>query len=204
MLSAELLLVAYTQGIFPMADDGEIHWFSPDPRGVLPLGPRRWNHGLRAALRSRDWRLTTNCCFLEVMRGCAARRETWINEIIVQAYGDLHRRGSAHSVEVWLGEDLVGGLYGVHLGAAFFGESMFSRVSGASKVALIWLIESLTAADFQLLDTQWLTPHLRQFGGVEIRRATYLRRLNQALKIARKFPQIPLAEDGGRGIAQTS
>lgn len=188
VLTAGILLTAYARGVFPMADHGEMHWFSPDPRGIIPLGLRRWNHGLRAARRAQPWRLTSDRCFAEVLASCAAREETWIDEEIARSYGELHRLGYAHSVEVWLEEDLVGGLYGVQIGTAFFGESMFSRVSGASKVALMALIEKLTEAGFSLLDTQWLTPHLSQFGGVAIPRTEYLARLSSALKQTRGFP----------------
>jgi leucyl/phenylalanyl-tRNA--protein transferase len=188
VLTPELLLKAYALGVFPMADGGEIHWFSPDPRGIIPLGPRKWNHGLRATRKSQPWRMTTNLCFAEVLDNCAAREETWIDANIASSYGELHRLGYAHSVEVWLGESLVGGLYGVHLGGAFFGESMFSLVSGASKIALMTLIEKLTESGFVLLDTQWLTPHLAQFGGIAIPRSAYRKQLASALVQAGKFP----------------
>lgn len=190
LLSPHFLLPAYTEGYFPMAmPDGQIGWFSPDRRGILPLGRRRWPHGVRRDLRKYPWEIRCDTCFTEVLRGCADRPETWINPVIHDSYAALFEFGAAHSVEVWLDDDLVGGLYGIHLGGAFFGESMFSRRSGASKVALVWLIENLTAAGFTLLDTQWTTPHLKLFGGEEIPRRTYLRRLEKALQIKAQFPQ---------------
>lgn len=167
---------------------GQIHWYSPDPRGVLPLAPRRWNHGLRAALGARAWELRVDTCFAEVLAGCAARPETWIDPIIAESYQVLHRLGYAHCLEVWWEDGLVGGLYGIHLGGAFFGESMFSQVSGASKVALCSLMEGLHEAGFSLLDTQWLTPHLEQFGGQAIPRARYLQLLESALQHPATFP----------------
>ena len=165
-----------------MADEGEILWFSPRMRGVLPLdGMFHVPHGLRRLLRKRPFEVRWDSAFEEVIRGCAAREETWIDERIVRAYLRLHQLGWAHSVECWDSEGLQGGLYGVELGRAFFGESMFFRKSGASKVALVHLVERLRATGFEMLDTQWLTGHLRQFGGEEIARAEYLSRLERAV-----------------------
>jgi leucyl/phenylalanyl-tRNA---protein transferase len=184
------LIEAYSQGIFPMVlEDGEIGWFSPERRGLLPLEKRRWPHGIRRDLRRHAWEIRCDTAFAEVIRHCAARPETWIDERIVEAYTALHRAGFAHSLEVWLDGELVGGLYGVHLGSAFFGESMFHLVCGASKVALVALIEGLFAGGFHLLDTQWQTPHLQQFGGYEIPRTEYLQRLERALRIPCRFPE---------------
>jgi len=190
-INSSHLIQAYAQGIFPMAmESGEIGWFSPQRRGLLPLEPRKWPHGIRRDLKKHPWEIRTNTAFAEVMRQCAARPETWIDDRILRSYLELHRSGFAHSLEVWLDGRLVGGLYGVHLGAAFFGESMFHLVSGASKVALVVLIESLTKAGFMLLDTQWQTPHLKQFGGYEVSRGDYLKQLDAALRDFIPFPKM--------------
>jgi leucyl/phenylalanyl-tRNA--protein transferase len=190
MLPPPLLVAAYEAGFFPMAmDDGEIRWYSPDPRGVLPLdrfhAPRR----LLRVVRSGRFTISVNRAFRDVVEGCAADREegTWINGEIVESYGALHERGLAHSVEVWAGGGLAGGLYGVSLGGAFFGESMFHRVSDASKVALWALVERLRERRFALLDTQWLTPFLERCGGVEIPRGQYLEELERAIGADTRF-----------------
>jgi leucyl/phenylalanyl-tRNA--protein transferase len=191
MIPSSLLLSAYREGIFPMAlEDGEIGWFSQDPRGVIPLDegfhvPRR----LQRVARREEWVIRVDSRFQDVMRACAERpgEGTWISEEIFDSYVELHRLGAAHSLEVWRDEALVGGLYGVHLGGVFFGESMFHRVTDASKVALVALVERLRARGFVLLDTQWTTPHLEQFGAVEIPRADYLRRLKAALRVDAQF-----------------
>jgi leucyl/phenylalanyl-tRNA--protein transferase len=227
MLEPDLLLTAYRHGIFPMAVNkrGEIGWFSPDPRAVIPLDERfHVPHGLRRALKKKKFEITIDSDFESVIRACAKRKEgTWISKMIMESYCEMHRLGHAHSVEVWLppkteiaADDsgvsqtrlprqsafakatadkarndkmgkLVGGLYGVHLGGAFFGESMFHRATDASKVALVWLVERLRHRGFVLLDTQWLTPHLKQFGTYEIPRHDYLWRLEHALKLSCKF-----------------
>ncbi len=166
---------------------GEIGWFSPDPRGVLPLESFHTPHGLARRLRKHPFELRINTAFAEVMRGCAEREETWIDEQITQAYCALHARGLAHSVEAWSPRGLVGGLYGVALGGAFFGESMFSRETDASKVALHALVQRLRRRGYTLLDTQWSTPHLATFGGCEIPRRDYLRQLRAALSIRTTF-----------------
>jgi leucyl/phenylalanyl-tRNA--protein transferase len=176
--------------------DGRLRWFSPDPRGVLPLDGFRRPRGFRRALPRLAFLVTVNTAFDEVVEGCADRPETWIDPAIAQVYSVLHRQGAAHSVEVWEDGRLAGGLYGVQLGSAFFGESMFSRVSGASKVALAVLVELLRGQDFTLLDIQWVTPHLAGFGAVEVRREAYLRLLRAALRQERSFPggiEAPLA-----------
>ena len=184
MIETPLLISAYAQGIFPMAmEDGEIGWFSPDPRGIIPLDgfiiPKR----LARVVRSHKFEIAIDRDFAGVMRACASDRDdgTWINDEIFESYVALHERGLAHSVEAWQGGELVGGLYGVHLGGAFFGESMFHRVTDASKVALVALVERMNARGFTLLDTQWTTPHLEQFGAMEIPRDEYLARLTVAL-----------------------
>jgi leucyl/phenylalanyl-tRNA--protein transferase len=186
-LSTDLVLRAYREGIFPMAlEHGEIGWFSPDPRGVLPLERFHVPRRLSRVLRAHAFDIHINRDFERVMRECAARQDedgTWISEEIIHCYVSLHRQGRAHSVEAWQGDTLAGGLYGVHLGGAFFGESMFHRVTDASKVALAALVERMRARGFALLDVQWVTPHLQQFGAVEIARSDYLQRLARALAL---------------------
>ena len=182
-LDPELLLRAYALGWFPMGTGrrNRIEWFSPDPRGILPLDTFRTPSRLARTVRQQRFTVAIDTAFEAVMRACARRDETWITEDIVTSYVSLHRLGHAHSVETWQDGVLVGGLYGVALGGAFFGESMFHTVTDASKVALVALVERLRARAFTLLDTQWVTPHLAQFGGVEIPRAEYLVRLTAAL-----------------------
>jgi leucyl/phenylalanyl-tRNA--protein transferase len=185
MIDPALLVRAYRKGLFPMAlEDGEIGWFSPDPRGILPIDTFHVPGRLARVVRQAPYEIAIDRAFEDVMRACAERpREgTWISEEIVESYIALHRLGLAHSVEVWSGDALVGGLYGVHLGGAFFGESMFHRATDASKLALVALVDRLARRSFTLLDTQWITPHLVQFGAIEIPRAEYLRRLENALK----------------------
>ncbi len=185
MLTTEQLLTAYASGLFPMAVTrrGDIRWFSPDPRAIIPIDdgfhiPR----GLRRVLRKNPFTVTVDGDFEGVIRACATSHgETWISEEITRAYCQLHREGWAHSVEARRDGELVGGLYGVHIRGAFFGESMFHRVTDASKVALVALVERMRAGGFSLLDTQWTTPHLKQFGTREISREDYLARLRQAL-----------------------
>jgi leucyl/phenylalanyl-tRNA---protein transferase len=180
MIPPDLLLEAYRNAVFPMAmENGEIAWFSPDPRAIIPLETFHIPHGLRRALKKTRFTIRVDTAFEEVMRACARRDETWINEEIIESYVALHRLGCAHSVEAWLDDRLAGGLYGVAQGGAFFGESMFHEVTDASKVALVALVERLRARGFTLLDTQWITPHLRTFGALEIPRAIY-RKLLQA------------------------
>lgn len=184
MITPALLVRAYQQGAFPMAmEDDEIGWFSPDPRGIIPLETFHAPQRLRRLVRSGRFTTSVNRDFVGVMRACAADREdgTWMNDELLAAYVGLHQQGLAHSVEVWRDDALVGGLYGVHLGAAFFGESMFHRETDASKVALLVLVERLRAQGFVLLDIQWVTPHLARFGAVELTRDEYLIRLAGAL-----------------------
>ncbi len=191
VIEPEMLLNAYQRGIFPMAVDkrGRIGWFSPDPRAVIPLDARfHIPHGLRRVLKQKKFEITSDTDFATVIRECARRREgTWISPGIIDSYGNLHRLGYAHSIETRLGGKLVGGLYGVALGGAFFGESMFHRVTDASKVALVALVERIRAGGFVLLDTQWTTPHLQQFGTCEIPRHEYLWHLEHALKLECQF-----------------
>jgi leucyl/phenylalanyl-tRNA--protein transferase len=181
-LSAVSVLRAYRDGFFPMAcGDGRLRWFSPDPRGVLPLENFRIPRGFKRALPRLDFAVTVNTAFEEVVAGCADRPETWIDPAIARVYAELHAQGAAHSVEVWSRGRLAGGLYGVQIGGVFFGESMFSRISEASKLALLSLVEILRERHFGLLDIQWVTDHLEMFGAVEVRRAVYLRMLREAL-----------------------
>ena len=177
-----VLLDAYSQGVFPMARDGEILWFSPEKRGLIPLDDRfHIPRGLRRALAKQPFQIRWNTAFREVMTACAAREETWIDDIILESYCALHDAGFAHSVECWDADGLQGGLYGVELPGVFFGESMFSRKTDASKIALVSLVGHLRERGFGLLDTQWLTPHLKQFGGYEIPRKKYLTILQRCL-----------------------
>ncbi|NJS39050.1 MAG: leucyl/phenylalanyl-tRNA--protein transferase [Rhodobacteraceae bacterium] len=183
-LIPETLLQAYAMGIFPMAesrDDPEIHWVDPRKRGILPLEGFHLSRSLARRMRRSGLTVTVDQSFDEVVTACAARGETWISHRIQTLYGQLHRRGFAHSVEVRQDGALVGGAYGVVLGGAFFGESMFSRVTDASKIALAHAVHRLRAGGFSLFDTQFLTPHLASLGAVEIPRADYHRRLAAAL-----------------------
>lgn len=168
-------------------ENGEIAWFSPDPRGIIPLDSFHVPHGLRRALKKGKFQIRLNTAFEEVIRACGERKETWISEDIVQSYVNLHRLGFAHSVEVWLDSELAGGLYGVSVHGAFFGESMFHREAEASKVALVGLVGHLNQRGYRLLDTQYVTSHLTNFGAVEIPRSKYIRLLKQALALDCKF-----------------
>ena len=188
-LSPELVLKAYACGVFPMAerkDDPSVFWVDPDFRGVIPLDEFHLPRRLARTVRSGKFQISVDQAFDHVIRKCAEstsqRVESWINDDIVEVYNTLHRLGNAHSVECWKGEHLVGGLYGVSLGAAFFGESMFSRERDASKVALVHLVERLLAGGYMLLDTQFVTAHLSGFGAVELPRGTYLEQLRAALE----------------------
>jgi len=197
-LDAEVLLHAYASGLFPMALDGdedpddkgqgsEIGWFSPDPRGVIPLEEFHIPRGLRRVLRKQPFETRVNSDFAAVIDGCADRSETWISTDIRDSYIELHKRGFAHSVESWRDGKLVGGLYGVSMAGAFFGESMFSLESEASKIALVALVERLRKRGFTLLDTQWSNAHLTQFGCREIPRDEYLAQLSEALLLPVRF-----------------
>ena len=204
VLSPDLLVAAYQAGVFPMADrDGEIGWYSPDPRAVLPLDAFHVPKTLAKTVRQGRFEVVADRDFEAVMRACAApapgREDTWISDEIVSAYTDLHRLGVAHSIECWREGRFAGGLYGVALGGAFFGESMVSRERDASKVALVHLVERLRAGGFVLLDTQMTTPHLERFGVVEIPRAAYERRLADALATEADWHALNrLGDEGGR------
>lgn len=187
-LTPDVLVAAYMRGIFPIDVDGTIQWFSPDPRAIIELDEFRVSKNLGRRYRSGRFEVRVNTSFAEVIRSCADRREgTWISQDIIRAYTRLHELGLAHSVESWQGGELVGGLYGVAIGGAFFGESMFHRVTDASKVALMGLVERLGRRGFTLLDVQFSTPHLERFGAKEIPRSEYLPRLEAALAIDARF-----------------
>jgi leucyl/phenylalanyl-tRNA---protein transferase len=193
-LTPEILVRAYAAGVFPMAesaDDPELFWVDPRRRGILPLDTFHVARRLRRVVRQRIFEIRCDSAFEDVIRSCAQASEkrpnTWINDEIVRLYAGLFARGAAHSVECWRDGKLVGGLYGVSLGAAFFGESMFSAESDASKVALVHLVARLRLGGFRLLDTQFLTPHLARFGAVEISRRHYHRMLAEALSYRAVF-----------------
>lgn len=205
-ITPALLLQAYASGVFPMADgaeSAELFWVDPKRRGVLPLDGLRAPRRLGRAFLNADFDVRIDRDFAGVLDGCAARRETWINAEIRRLYVELHRGGYAHSVEIWSQGALAGGLYGVALGGAFFGESMFSRMRDASKFALIALVARLRAGGFTLLDTQFVTPHLASLGAVEISRADYHARLEVALTRPARFLALP-RETSRQGLLQLS
>jgi leucyl/phenylalanyl-tRNA--protein transferase len=189
IIDPEFLCAAYCNGYFPMADPktGEIDWYSPDPRTIFDLNEFHIPRSLTLRMKKRDFEIHINRRFEEVMRACAEREETWISETIIQSYMKLHRLGLAHSVETWMEGTLVGGLYGVAIRGAFFGESMFSRMQDGSKIALVNLVARIKDRGFTLLDTQYLTSHLERFGAREIPRSEYLNRLEEALQITCSF-----------------
>jgi len=194
-IDPETVLSAYRCGFFPMAEShtGPISWFSPDPRAIIPLESFRIPRSLRRDLNSGRYTVTINRRFGDVIRECALGRpddETWISHEIVRVYSVLHQMGFAHSVETWAGGRLVGGLYGVAIGGAFFGESMFSRMSNMSKIALVHLVGRLREKGYMLLDTQILNDHMRQFGAMEIPRARYLRLLEGAISLPLRFADV--------------
>ncbi len=213
-LTPEILLRAYAVGLFPMAerrDDPNLFWIDPEKRGILPLDGFHVSRRLRRTVRSRRYDVSCNTAFGDVVRACAApgpnREDTWINDEILSLYGDLHALGRAHCVETWLDGELVGGLYGVSLGAAFFGESMFSLARDASKVALVHLVARLVKGGYKLLDTQFVTDHLTQFGVVELPRAGYRELLSEALDDTATFePDLPQPELDAflQSVTQTS
>lgn len=183
-LDAETLLQLYRNGLFPMADgryDSETYIVEPRTRGIIPIESYAPSRSLAKLMRKGKYETRRDTCFDRVVTECAGRRETWINETIIGLYGELHRMGYAHSFETFSGDELVGGLYGLAIGRAFFGESMFSRCSNASKIALCSLIDYLKDNGFMLLDTQFLTPHLATLGGIAIPQEKYLKLLHNAL-----------------------
>ncbi|WP_406870620.1 leucyl/phenylalanyl-tRNA--protein transferase [Thioclava sp. 'Guangxiensis'] len=208
-LTAELLLAGYANGIFPMAesrDDPRLYWFEPKLRGVIPLEGFHLSRSLAREIRRMPYRIRVNYAFRATVEGCAARDETWINEALFSLYDQLHMHGFAHSMEVWDGDALVGGLFGVSLGGAFFGESMFSRRKNASKIAITYVVDRLKTCGFTLFDTQYLTPHLASLGGIEIPRAQYRAQLEQALEVKGDFARRPLpsAQELVQRMTQTS
>lgn len=195
-ITPELVLRAYAAGVFPMADSAEtdeIFWVDPRKRGILPLDDFHLPRSLRKRILRGDYRVRVDLAFDAVVAACATRSETWINPKIRTLYGGLHRMGHAHSVEVWDRADLVGGLYGVRLGGAFFGESMFSNARDASKIALAYLVARLKAGGFLLLDTQFTTAHLERFGARSIPRRRYHELLDRALARQADFYSLALA-----------
>ena len=208
-LSPELLLAGYAQGIFPMAEsreDNRLYWFDPKLRGIIPLDNFHISRSLARVIRRETFTISTNQAFRAVVEGCADRSDTWINGPLFSLYDALHAAGFAHSLEVWSGEELVGGIFGITLGGAFFGESMFSRATDASKVALAYTVDRLRRGGFSLFDTQYLTPHLASLGGVEISREAYHARLAEALQLRADFTA-PLPASGHsvlQRMAQTS
>ncbi len=188
-LDPQFLILAYSRGYFPMAESrtGPIRWYSPNPRAIIPLDAFHIPRSLRRSVGQSSVTITVNTAFPEVIGACAERADTWISDEIITAYTELHHAGSAHSIEVWRLQTLVGGLYGVAIAGAFFGESMFSRETNASKIALVHLVQRLQERKFTLLDTQLMNPHIQQFGAVEIDRAEYLAMLEKALKADTSF-----------------
>lgn len=197
-ITPQLLLSAYASGVFPMAqsrDSTELHWVDPRRRGIFNLENFHISRSLARHIAHTNCTIRTNSDFAGVVSACADREETWINAEIFDLYQTLHATGFAHSLEVWDGGDLVGGVYGVTLGAAFFGESMFSRQTDASKLALAYLVHRLRAGGFTLFDTQFLTPHLASLGAVEISRNAYHNRLKAALDLSARFDPLGYAPD---------
>ena len=197
-LSPEVLLLAYQQGLFPMAESRnakKIQWIQPKKRGIFQLGNFHISKSLRRVILKKDYSITINSCFPKVMEKCADRSETWINGDIYNCYCKLHEDGFAHSIEVWRDNNLIGGVYGVTIGAAFFGESMFSEVSNGSKIALAYLHDRLLNAGFLLFDTQFLTEHLASLGAIEISQAQYLIKLEKAINKNATFLDINYSSD---------
>src|SRR5207302_152997 len=188
MIPPELLLQGYRLGVFPMAmEDDSIAWFSPDPRAIIPLEDFHVPHALRRVARKKVFEIKIDNRFGEVIRACAKRKDTWVSREIIESYERLHELGHAHSVEAWSKDKLAGGLYGVAIGGAFFGESMFHRVTDASKIALVALVEHLRAKKCALRDTQWTTPHLHQLGAIETPPDRHLTMLKRAVELPRKY-----------------
>ncbi|MEL7105135.1 MAG: leucyl/phenylalanyl-tRNA--protein transferase [Pseudomonadota bacterium] len=203
-LTSAMLLRGYATGIFPMAehrDDPDLFWVDPRHRGIMPLGGFHMSRSLARRMRSGQFTATADTSFAEVLNACAARDETWINPTLFDLYLDLAETSQAHSVEVWQDGALAGGVFGVRLGGAFFGESMFSAATDGSKAALAWLVDALMRGRFQLFDVQFLTAHLATLGAVEIPRAAYKSRLNEALPVPADFPT-PGALDDAQAVVQ--
>ena len=205
--SAKTMLLGYANGIFPMAldaNDERLYWFEPEKRGIIPLDAPHMSKSLQKFLRNCPFRLSLNQEFALVVNHCAApyadRKESWINQKLKTLYLDLHQQGFAHSIEVWQDDEMVGGLFGVSLHGAFFGESMFSRKSNASKIALFCLILMMKRQGLSLLDTQYLTPHLASLGGIEITREDYQEKLQSALALNVYFDPTPQANIGYKDL----
>jgi leucyl/phenylalanyl-tRNA--protein transferase len=195
-LTPDILLRAYRSGVFPMAESRHrprLYWVDPEWRGIVPLEKFHVPRRLRKTVRRGPYAIRVDAAFVATIEACAepraGSRDTWITDEIVRAYAELNALGFAHSVEAWLDDKLVGGLYGVSIGGAFFGESMFSRATDASKVALVHLVARLVAGGYRLLDSQFITEHLQQFGTVEVSRAEYRRRLAEAVQAPAAFPR---------------
>ena len=193
LLQPDVLQLAYSQGYFPMPDPQteEILWFSPDPRAIIPLDGLHVSRSLRRKLNQNTYRVTFNRCFSEVMKKCGNRPDTWINEEFLVAYQQMHELGMAHSVEAWQGDQLVGGVYGVHLAGAFFAESKFHTATDASKVALYHLVQHLRKHKFSLLEVQFMTPHLATLGAQNVPASEYRSLLRNALSKPTHFPSSP-------------
>ena len=196
------ILKGYFQGIFPMSnsrEDDKIFFVNPDYRAIIPIDNVHISKSLTRAIKKRDYKVTTNKSFSKVMDSCRSplfgREETWINNTIFKTFNELHMNGFAHSIEIWKDHSLVGGIYGIAIGSVFFAESMFSSVSNASKITLIFLLAKLRASDFNLFDIQFLTPHLISMGGVEISRQKYLNSLNNNILLKNKFPDIDSSKE---------
>ena len=204
-ITPHILLKAYAAGIFPMAETAEdtaLYWIEPDERGIIPLRGLRISHSLRKQVRKQTYEIRIDTAFPEVIEACAAktknRKSTWINERIRKLYNQLHKMDHCHSVECWKDGKLVGGLYGVKIGAAFFGESMFSRATDASKVALVHLVARLNAGGFQLLDAQFMNPHLKTLGAIVISKADYRELLPSAIEASADFRKFSEDDDPSR------
>lgn len=209
MLTPELMLTGYAKGIFPMAESRDadtLHWVDPQRRGIFTLDGFHISRSLARSILQKNYTIRTNSAFSEVVRRCAARPETWINGPLFGLYDRLHAMGYAHSLEVWQEGELIGGVFGLTLGGAFFGESMFSSRTDASKIALAYLVDRLTQGGFRLFDTQFLTPHLASLGAVEIPRSEYRSRLAAALPLDADFtlPETPLPQLLMQRRSQTS
>lgn len=207
-LTASTMLKAYAMGIFPMAPaagSAELYWFEPTDRGILPVGGVHVSRSMRRLLRRSEWRASIDRDFMGVVAGCTDRNETWINAELLALYAELFAMGRAHSVEIWDQDALIGGVFGLSLGGAFFAESMFSRQSNASKAAMIWVSAHLARCGFTLWDTQYPNPHLTSMGGLTIPRAEYRRRLSAALRQPADFRAHPLpsAQALSQEITQT-
>lgn len=207
-ITPQILLQAYAAGVFPMAEsasDPALYWVEPEERGIIPLDGFHISRSLRKRVKHQTYEIRIDTAFNRVIAECAAksdsRKETWINKRIVTLYGQLHKMGCAHSVESWLDGELVGGLYGIRIGAAFFGESMFSRATDASKVALVHLIARLRFGGFTLLDAQFVNPHLLQFGSQAIKKADYHKLLEPALENDADFKAFTSDGDAAKVLA---